>query len=134
MTLLTVKNGVAAAEVIPYTQAFDGVHILRGEGLEYFKRYLEDISAPIADCDLLCRYFDAWCTRHKHVEGLAKLSAAALRNAFVCEAHNEVLRTEARVLFEGKSEELSSLSSDIAELQSMKIPERLVNGKLKAEN
>ena len=42
--------------------------------------------------------------------------------------------TEARVLFEGKSEELSSLSRDIAELQSMKIPKRLVNGKSKVEN
>lgn len=123
-----------SVEIIPYKQDFDGIHILEGEQKEYFERYLSSISNPIGDDLLLQKYFDAWCVGRKYISGFVKGVSdgwdADIRNMLCCEAHNDVLRTEARIRFEEDERSLAALEAlldDIFELQEMRIPEALIN-------
>lgn len=56
---------------------------------------------------------------------LARVTAA-IKNLLNCEAHNEVVQTLARVRFEERVDEASSLIPDIEALQEMQIPASLL--------
>ena len=124
MSLLSFEEGKTEVEVIPYRQDFDGVHILHGEDKAYFEEYLRFISSPIGDDTLLRKYFDAWCIKQSRLQSLdpQKVSSASVKNMFCCEAHNEVLKNEALVRFEGRAEEAEALIPHITALQEMEIP------------
>lgn len=130
MTELTFENGKISLETIPYRQSFDGIALLEGEERKHFDAYLSAICAPIADDARLRRYFEAWCIKGRFLTALAKYVpeegvTAGIKNLLSCEAHNEVLLTEARVRFEGRAEEVSALIDEIKELQDMRIPPSL---------
>ena len=83
---------------------------------------------PIANDKLLQKYFDAWCIKQKPLSKLKNFcnredsNFADMKNILCCEAHNDTLRTESTVRFEGKSDALTELICDIELLQEMKIP------------
>ncbi len=128
MSLLAFKKEGIGVETIPYRQDFDGIHILKGEELLRFEKYLRFISLPIGDDALLQKYFDAWCIKQNWLASFVKLSSveksdpAAVRNFLSCEAHNEVLKNEALLRFEGRAEEAGALIAEIEALQEMEIP------------
>lgn len=128
MSALSFENKTVDVEIIPYKQDFDGIHILCGEELSFFKKYLNVISLPIENDELLQKYFDAWCIKVGHLSKLKKCcnlensNFAEIKNMFCCEAHNDILRTEATVYFEGKADTVTDLISDIELLQEMEIP------------
>ena len=130
MSLLTFENGKTAVEIVPYKQDFEGIHILHGREREHFEKYLDTISLPIANDELLQRYFYAWCIKESRPSKLKKRlnladgNFAHIKNMFCCEAHNDTLRTEATVRFEEKENALTELISDIKQLQEMEIPNK----------
>ena len=128
MSVISFENQTADLEIIPYRQDFDGIHVLQGEELSFFKEYLKAISMPIANDDLLQKYFDAWCikemplSRLKNFCNLENSNFAGIKNLLWCEAHNDALMTEARVRFEEGADALADLISDIRLLQEMQLP------------
>ena len=52
-------------------------------------------------------------------------NAAQIRNMLSCEAHNDVLKTEAIARFEGRADDTQGLYSDIEALQAFQIPASL---------
>ena len=131
MSLLSFEGDGVTLDIIPYKQEFDGVHILCGEDKIYFEEYLRAISQPIQDDGLLQEYFDAWCIKQDYVSKIEKLLASAdagfapFKNIMRCEAHNDVLRRQAVLRFEGVSDKAEKLAGDICDLQEMKIPHSL---------
>lgn len=100
------------------------------EALSHFEKYMKAITAPIEDDALLARYFDAWCFGRNTLEAYPicyeRGERAVVKNLLGCEAHNEVLKNEARLWFEGaKKEDYRELLEDIAALQRMEIPQSL---------
>ncbi len=131
-TALTFNGGDITTEIMPYKQDFDGIRFLRGDELEHFYSYIEAISAPIADDALLQKYFDAWCLKRNSMPVFAdKINApegneAHIRNTLCCEAHNEVLTNEARLVYDGVDDDISSYVADIEILNDMMIPNSLI--------
>ncbi len=130
MTQLSFADGSISLEAIPYRQTIDGLSLLKGEELAHFEKYMKAITAPIEDDELLGKYFDAWCfgrdTLTAYPICYERKEKAVVKNLLGCEAHNEVLKNEARLWFEGKrKEDYQDLLGDIAELQKMKIPQSL---------
>ncbi len=128
MSVLSFENQKVELEIIPYKQDFEGVHILCGEERASFETYLNAISLPIANDELLQKYFDAWCIKQNYLSKIKRWSdlegthLAGMKNVLCCEAHSDALRGEAIVRFEGRTDAVAELISDIAELQEMKIP------------
>ena len=130
MTALSFEKEGTRAEIIPYKQDFDGVHLLTGAELAHFNDYIAAVSAPIGDDALLQDYFDAWCIKRHLNSTLAKYYAdekdrtADVKNTLGCEAHNEVLTNEAKLIFLGRTPD-ERLLADIEALQAMQIPQSL---------
>ena len=130
MTELSFEDEGISLQTIPYRQTTEGLSLLGGEELAHFEKYMKAITAPIGDDELLARYFDAWCfgrdTLTAYPICYERKEKAVVKNLLGCEAHNEVLKNEARLWFEGKrKEDYQDLLGDIAELQKMNIPQSL---------
>jgi poly-gamma-glutamate synthesis protein (capsule biosynthesis protein) len=129
MSLLSFEDGEVGVSVIPYRQDFDGIHVLDGEELSFFNKYLETLSMPIANDALLQKYFDAWCIKEmplsklKRASNLENSNFASIKNLLCCEAHNEALMTEATVRFEERADTVTDLISEIRLLQEMQLPD-----------
>ena len=127
MSVLTLKNEKVGLEIVPYKQDFDGVHILCKEELSFFNKYLNQLCLPIANDELLQKYYDAWCikasyiARLKYFFNLENCNFADVKNILCCEAHNDVLKNEAMVNFDKNADAVRDLISDIDLLQEMKI-------------
>jgi hypothetical protein len=86
------------------------------------------ISAPIADDALLQKYFEAWSVKTSPLSKMRRSidlsydNMSRVKNLLCCEAHNDVLKTEAIVRFEGIEASLEALCADIEKLQEMEIP------------
>lgn len=133
MCVLSFENSkVEIKDIIPYRQDFDGVHILEGEERSYVEKYLRTISLPIEDDAFLQRYYEAWCIKRNTIWETLQYgdmndeNAPHIKNSLCCEAHNDILKTESIVRFEGRVEAAEALRADIEELQAMKIPSSML--------
>ena len=116
------ENGCFAFKPIPVTfDGMDGTFVkpLTPTQNAAFYKYLDKISAPIADRLELQKIHEAWAAKsyythflHEYPYKEEDFKAPApnpklmpLRNIFTCEAHNEVVRTYLRLVEEGRVEE-----------------------------
>ena len=133
MTQLDFGDDGITLSIIPYKQSFEKIEILSGKDLEHFAEYMEVISRPITDRQFIKDYFDAWCVDRDFLKNVkyneetlsSRSQAASTKNLFGCEAHNEVISTQARLVFEGRFEEVKDRIPAIHTLQNMIIPEEL---------
>jgi poly-gamma-glutamate synthesis protein (capsule biosynthesis protein) len=125
------KGRALLTEARPYRQDFDGVRFLSGQERQHFEDYLCAVSRVIGDDTLLMRYFNAWSLYSGFLSGLGAYDkakgtvSAGLKNLLGCEAHNELVTTEAKVRFEGDVADAEGLFVDIAFLQNMQIPDSI---------
>ena len=133
MTQIDFTSDGSTLTIIPYKQSFEGIEILSGKELDFFNEYMEAISRPIQDRALITDYFETWAVSRDFLELIkyneetlsSPQAAAQTKNLFGCEAHNEVLTTHARVVFEGRTKEVMQRLPVITALQNMTIPEEL---------
>ncbi len=111
---------------VPYRYTVDGLRVLGGEELCGFEKYLAKLCEPIADEEELERYFKGWCL----IMGPAYASHAKfekdmignqekschLKNAFNCEAHNELLCEYSKLYYDGITEENEKYRDKIIKL------------------
>lgn len=133
MTLLDVDDSGVKYEIIPYVFDKDYHKVLKGEERVKFMRYMDYISAPLSDPKKIREYFGAWCVKmgvRGFLPGFAfepeMLSGdprkiARFRNLLGCEAHNELLTTSARIIYDGNVEKYAELIPEIERLQNMEI-------------
>ncbi|MBE6779205.1 MAG: CapA family protein [Ruminococcaceae bacterium] len=111
MTMLEFKDGTVAPTFHPYHYDWDRMELLKGERLEAFNRHFDEICRPIADPEELQRFFEGWCliggaiyVRHAqyHPEMVeSQRKVANMKNAFTCEAHNEVIEAFLTMCYNG---------------------------------
>ncbi len=135
-------QGPFALEILPYRADDDAVRPLEGAARASFLRYIDCVSAPIADTARLQAYFDAWCTdsgRNYLCSAAAALPHEFLgdrgpnswecgidnvrpflmmRNIFTCESHNDLVRNFLRLVVEGRLVKASHLKPAISALQN----------------
>lgn len=133
MTMLSIKDGQADIEIIPYRFDFGHHSLLEGKEKEDFFTYLKVLSKDINNERLMKQYFDAWC-RIAGLYGylnLAKYTPDMLdgdkekikefKNLFSCEAHNELINTCATLIYENRIDEARQYEEYIRKLQNMTI-------------
>ena len=147
MVELDLEKGKQATLAFhPYRLMVDTrkLHFFTGEEKEEVLRYIEKITAPIADDEQLQKYFDAWClgsgtnyakclcyneayekSGHDY-ETLQKIST--LRNLFTCESHNFLMENLLRMEHENRFDEAKAYLGKLAELQKMPLTEKDGNG------
>lgn len=126
MTMLDISSESCMAELLPY--AFDADHhtVLQGEKKQALLDYIEEISAPIADDELLQQYFDGWSMMMgpKYLGYLSPSldlepgQLARLKNSFSCEAHNEMIGNYIKIHFEGRQEQAKEKIPQIEQWQN----------------
>jgi len=137
---LSFAQGAACElQIHPYTfaPAAEKVVLMQGEDRESFLAYLDHISGVLTDGQELRRYWEAWCAKQgpqwtkyltgfawpvEHVDDEAFRRLLSARNAFSCEAHNELLCTFLRMAVEGRVEEASAYIPRLEQLQKGEIP------------
>lgn len=129
-------GGAVAAEFIPYrqSQGYSGIEILCGDEKARVLSYLQELSRPIQDPELLMRLFEGWslitgpvyagllkmgCTGKKLSDTEREATAHVLNN-FSCEAHRELLKTLFRLQYEGRLTSVQAYRKQIEQYQ--KIP------------
>lgn len=136
MTELEIGARGVSLSIRPYCFDF-AIHMLCGEELATFERYMAYINAPIASEKQLASLFDSWClvpTRFGYYEELSSFSMEMIadglrtkmpkmKNIFLCEAHNELLSNMMKLIFEERVEEARRGVALIEALQEMKLPE-----------
>lgn len=126
MTLLEISAQGCKFELIPYSFDEDYHTVMQGEKKQAFLDYIEEISAPIADDELLQQYFDSWSMMMgpKYFGYLSDSfdleppMMARLKNSFSCEAHNELLYNYIKIHFEGRQEQAKEKISQIEQWQN----------------
>lgn len=133
MTVLDVKDGKVGYEIIPYTFDKSYHRLLKGEERDRFMKYIEHISAPLSDAKAIRKYFSAWCVKMgignllpslKYDDEMLKVGAEAIKrfkNLLGCEAHNELMTTSAKIIYDGTVEKYAKLIPEIEKLQNMEI-------------
>lgn len=114
LTGLTFKNGSVQMEIYPYHFMNDKVERLVGDKLDKFNQYMEVLCAPLGDEAEMRRWFEGWCmiggriyVQHaKWDEEMRtdRIKIKNMRNAFTCEAHNEVIREYLKLCYAGREE------------------------------
>lgn len=116
-------TGENTLELLPYSFDFDHHVPMSGAEKEQFLQYLEELSAPIGVPEELQAYYDAWCMmfgRDKYLKNVTDGGInARMKNAFSCEAHNELLTNTLKILFEGREQEAERRIPAILKLQNM---------------
>ena len=148
MAELTVKKGEQMGVALhPYRLNTEDktLHLFTGEDKEEVLRYVDKISALIADEEELQKYFDAWClgsgvnyatnlpaytpdfekSGHDY-ETLQRISP--IRNLFTCESHNFLLENLLRMEHENRFDEAKAYKEKLAALQKMPLTEKEGNG------
>lgn len=108
-------DGKVKFRPVPYRYSTDGLRVLKGDELHGLMQYLKALCEPIADEAELERYFRGWClimgpayAAHakfdKEQIGNKELTCH-LRNAFNCEAHNELLTVYSSLYYGGITKE-----------------------------
>ncbi|NLB41720.1 MAG: CapA family protein [Clostridiales bacterium] len=132
------KSKKTDLEIIPYRfdQECTLISPFKGEEKETILDYINEISKPINDYEMLRKYFMGWCV----ISGVphAKLMAynpayldeeefpighplLAIRNMYTCEAHNELMTTFFKMIIDGKLGTGRVMVDEIKRLQKMPI-------------
>lgn len=126
MTELEFKSGEVKFKPIPYRYTLDKLTVLSGRELSAFEEYVRTLSEPIGDIEELERLFNGWClimgpayashaVFEKEMIGNQEKSAN-MKNAFNCEAHNELLCEYMKMCYDGITEENERYRDKIIEL------------------
>ena len=120
MCELTYKDGKFTVEAVPYRNPEDDpvLHLLKGEEKESALKFIDKLSAILADDKLTREYYDAWCMKsginylgsmehfkeeHKNFGGNVG-DFAPTKNLFSCESHNELVGNTLNLLFFQKTD------------------------------
>lgn len=132
MTMLDFSDGAVTMKLFPYHYDLDGMELLQGERLAVFNRYLEEICKPIHDAEELQRFFDGWCliggtiyVKHARFEEEMKDSQrkiANMKNAFTCEAHNELIEAYLTLCYNGGLERAEEYKEKILSMRCIHLP------------
>ena len=131
MSELEFKGGNVSFRPIPYKYNVDRLTVLRGKQLETFEGYLKTISAPIKDEEELYRYFKGWCLimgpiYAEHAKFSKEMignqeKCIHMKNAFCCEAHNELLCEYMQLCYDGITAENEEYKSKINALRRLSL-------------
>lgn len=139
LPFITFKKGEPARlEVIPYqfNRECTLISPLKGDKKNKILAYIDEISGPIKDEQLLTKFFMGWCvlsgTRHgeyivykpeflEEQEFLTGHPLLALRNMHTCEAANEMMTEFFKMLADGKLHIGKSMADEIKRLQKMPV-------------
>lgn len=126
------ENGVFAYQLIPYRFEYDKIVPLTGCDEDKFFEYLNKISSPIHDADLLEKYFDGWCyarglngyfrTIQKGLEPLTgenRNSYLPVRNIFTCESHNNLINNTLRIIEEHREKDAEKAWNEVQNFMTM---------------
>lgn len=127
--LAAAKDGKVTFDTIPYTFEGNKVVLMRGSKLKNFNEYLRCLSDLIINEDELRKYWLAWCKinagewterflENSHIEnGSDDFYVLYMKNAFNCEAHNELFASYFEAFCEGKLDDLEPYITNIKKLQ-----------------
>lgn len=127
--LVFSKIGKVDLNIIPYTYSQCKLYLMRGDELEYFNKYLKILSDVIADEQELEKYWLAWCEkfggewtkayleRTSIKNGIEDHYVLYMRNAFSCEAHNDLFTSYFRALCNDDLNGLEQYIDNIEKLQ-----------------
>jgi poly-gamma-glutamate capsule biosynthesis protein CapA/YwtB (metallophosphatase superfamily) len=136
---LTFKKGKSASlEIYPYRFNPECTLItpFENEEKETMLSYIQKISEPIKDEELLMRFFMGWCIisgipHAKHLQYKPEFFDESefptghpllpLRNLYTCEAHNELMTVFLKMLADGKKDVGLSMTEEIRRLQKMPV-------------
>jgi poly-gamma-glutamate synthesis protein (capsule biosynthesis protein) len=140
LTALTVERGVGITyNPIPYVLRENNthLHVLDGAQREVVLRYIDRLSAIIADPAEVRRYYEAWATHlgawyisrfdYKKEYETSAITKEQLwefsptKNLLGCEAHNDLIKTLTQLVYEGRFDQAHAHLDDLLELQ--KIPQ-----------
>lgn len=128
-------KGCFSFELVPthFTPDATSIAPLEGEEKEGFFDYLNQISAPVADEDLIRRVHECWSAMSNYIsvitkawwkediftidEPAHKARVMNLRNLNTCEAHHEILKTYFRLYEQGRLQEALQLKDYILGFQ-----------------
>lgn len=115
---------------IPYKYDLDRMTVLSGKKLKAFESYVKTLSAPICDSAEIERLFKGWClvmgpayASHARFDSEmigSKALSCHLKNAFCCEAHNELLSEYSKLYYNGITEENEKYRDKIIALMKFK--------------
>lgn len=123
------KNAEIQFDTIPYTYENNKATLMQGQELEEFNQYLKCLSDIISNEQELEKYWLAWCKKHGeewakqylgHFDiknGREDIYVLYMRNAFSCEAHNEVFTTYFRAFCDNNLNGLEQYTLNIEKLQ-----------------
>lgn len=127
LCMLTIEDGISL-QVIPYrfTPAADRISIFTGEDCEKMLAYLDALSAPLQQPEILEAYFMGWSWLHQWCPSLADAgqdgyNAAGYFNLISCEAHCDQLRTVLSVYHSRETEKARLWADKITVLQRMPV-------------
>ncbi len=134
MSVLDVTEDGITLKIIPYEFDMNGIHVLDGQKLDDFNRYIDKLNAVIADDELHQKYWNIWAVRwglgHYIKSVVVDLEVLEdekrlipLKNMFSCEAHCELLRDALNLKYFDKADEFKQLIDLSKELQAPKIGE-----------
>jgi hypothetical protein len=139
LPFLTFKKGEPAAlEVFPYRYNEECTLIspFKDKEMEAILSYLDEISQPLKDEELLKKFFMGWCiisginyARHMvykseyldEAEFPTGHPLLPIRNMYTCEAHNELMTVFFKMLADGKLDIGRSMVDEIKRLQKMPV-------------
>lgn len=139
MCELEIKKDGITATLHPYRFSEKGeeIRLFTGEERETLLRYIDTLSAPIGDRELLTKYFEGWCTtsgvayadgvRYEHNFERGDLSfddlcrLAPTKNLFGCESHAYLLRTLLSLEMENRFEEAVPYREKLAALEEIPV-------------
>lgn len=131
MSVLDITESGIELSTVPYEFDFDGIRVLKGEKLDNFKVYIEELNGIISDEKRHIEMWNAWCARWglgcylKRIIEPEKLDEISeyihIKNIFSCEAHNELIRDTLNLAYNNKLEKAKELVEYTRELQNPKI-------------
>ena len=129
MSKLDIKDGKVSFEPIPYRFTPKGMTVMDGDDKRRFLYYLEKISEPIKSDKEIEAYFRGWSliTGPIYANFLNfdrnnipdKDLLRHIKNNFSCEAHNELLESYIRMLFDGITDEDEKRKAEIRAMSTI---------------
>lgn len=131
MTELEFFDGKFIPKFYPYSFYGEKMELLKGERLEKFNKYFDEICKPIHDEDELQKLFNGWClslgrtyARHAQYDPAMehdKILLKNMKNAFTCEAHNELIEAYLTLCYDEGLEAAEPYNKKILEMQVLDI-------------
>ena len=126
--MLELTDDGISFEMIPthFNDTGTRVSPYEGEEKETMLRYLETVSAPLSDPDLLEKYFRGWAISHQlYPKTITDYEVDKMNyrasNLVRCEAHHECLKMNYQTIKDGMVEEALEWAEKIAKLQEMPV-------------